>query len=182
MMAASMGTNPPDLSRLSPDQVSGLRDSLEGFRLLGVRDELVQKTLIQLMGGSSRRLTRVQLQDLSIDGEARSHRQNISARLGGELRLIAVEDIRYFLAEHKYVTVRYVEGSVLIEESLRSLEQEFENVFLRIHRNALVAMSAIVALEKDKSGGHKIKLRDIEETLEVSRRHLPNVRRVMKSL
>jgi len=130
---------------------------------------------------SAKRLTKVQMQNLNLE-DSSSQRKHISARLGGELRLINISDIRYFLAEHKYVTVRYAEGSVLIEESLRSLEDEFEGVFLRIHRNALVAKNAIVALEKDKSGGHKIKLNDVEEMLEVSRRHLPNVRKIMKSL
>jgi two-component system response regulator AlgR len=131
---------------------------------------------------SAKRLTKVQMENLNVEGQSSSRRQHISARLGGELRLISIDDIRYFLAEHKYVTVRYAEGSVLIEESLRSLEAEFEGLFLRVHRNALVAKNAIVALEKDKTGGHKIKLNDIEEMLEVSRRHLPNVRKVMKSL
>lgn len=131
---------------------------------------------------SARRLTRIQMENLNIEGEASAKRKHISARLGGELRLININDIRYFLAEHKYVTVRYEQGSVLIEESLRSLESEFEQQFLRIHRNALVAKDAIVALEKDKSGGHKLKLKDVDEMLEVSRRHLPNVRKIMKSL
>lgn len=131
---------------------------------------------------SAKRLTKVQMQNLNVEGQGGSHRKHISARLGGELRLINIADIRYFLAEHKYVTVRYTEGSVLIEESLRSLESEFAGQFLRIHRNALVATKAIAALEKDKSGGHKIKLKDIDEMLEVSRRHLPNVRKVMKAL
>jgi two-component system response regulator AlgR len=131
---------------------------------------------------SAKRLTRVQLENLNIDGGAKTARKHISARLGGELRLIDINEIRYFLAEHKYVTVRYSEGSVLIEESLRSLESEFEQQFLRIHRNALVAKNAIIALEKEKSGGHRIKLKDIDEVLEVSRRHLPTVRKVMKSL
>jgi len=131
---------------------------------------------------SARRLTKVQLENINVDGVSTTRRKHISARLGGELRLIDINDIRYFLAEHKYVTVRYPEGSVLIEESLRSLETEFEEEFLRIHRNALVAKGAIIALEKDKSGGHKIKLKDIDESLEVSRRHLPTVRKVMKSL
>jgi two-component system response regulator AlgR len=131
---------------------------------------------------SAKRLTRVQLENLNIEGGNKAARKHISARLGGELRLIDINDIRYFLAEHKYVTVRYPEGSVLIEESLRSLESEFEQQFLRIHRNALVAKNAIIALEKEKSGGHKIKLKGIDEALEVSRRHLPTVRKVMKSL
>ena len=131
---------------------------------------------------SAQRLTKVQMQNINIEGQDNSRRKHISARLGGELRLINISDIRYFLAEQKYVTVRYGEGSVLIEESLRSLEAEFDDLFLRIHRNALVAKGSIEALEKDKSGGHKIRLSDIDESLEVSRRHLPNIRKVMKSL
>ncbi len=131
---------------------------------------------------SAKRLTKVQMQSLNLDEQTGSRRKHISARLGGELRLINISDIRYFLAEHKYVTVRYTEGSVLIEESLRSLEAEFESVFLRIHRNALVALNAIEALEKSKSGAHKIRMTGVEETLEVSRRHLPYIRKVMKSL
>jgi len=131
---------------------------------------------------SAQHLTKAQMQNINVEGQASARRKNISARLGGELRLINISDIRYFLAEQKYVTVRYGEGSVLIEESLRSLEAEFDDLFLRIHRNALVAKKSIGALEKDKSGGHKIRLSDIDETLEVSRRHLPNIRKVMKAL
>jgi len=131
---------------------------------------------------SAKRLTKVQMQNLNVDEQTSSRRKHISARLGGELRLINISDIRYFLAEHKYVTVRYTEGSVLIEESLRSLEAEFEGVFIRIHRNALVALNAIEALEKSKSGAHRIRMAGVEETLEVSRRHLPHIRKVMKSL
>lgn len=131
---------------------------------------------------SARRLTKVQMQNISSEGKSDSRRKHISARLGGELRLVSISDIRYFLAEQKYVTVRYGDGTVLIEESLRSLEAEFDGLFLRIHRNALVAMESIEALEKDKRGGHKIRLRDIDESLEVSRRHLPNIRKVMKLL
>lgn len=147
------------------------------YLLKPIRKERLQEAL-----ESAKRLTKVQMESLNVSGQGEPQRKNISARLGGELRLIPVEDIRYFLAEHKYVTVRYGEGTVLIEESLRSLEDEFTGIFLRIHRNALVAMKDIVSLEKDKSGGHKIRLRDIDDSLEVSRRHLPNVRKVMKSL
>jgi two-component system response regulator AlgR len=147
------------------------------YLLKPIRKERLQEAL-----ESAKRLTKVQMESLNVSGQGQPQRKNISARLGGELRLIPVEDIRYFLAEHKYVTVRYGEGTVLIEESLRSLEDEFTGIFLRIHRNALVAMKDIVSLEKDRSGGHRISLRDIEDSLEVSRRHLPNVRKVMKSL
>jgi len=131
---------------------------------------------------AAKRLTRAQLQQLEHFTGDDEQRRHISARLGGELRLIPIEDIRYLQAEHKYVTVRYGQGTVLIEESLKSLEEEFPAVFLRIHRNALVALRFIASLEKERGGGHHLKLRDVQETLEVSRRHLPNVRKVMKTM
>lgn len=145
------------------------------YLLKPVRKERLERSL-----ESAKRLSRAQLQALKEqDDTGRSH---ISARLGGELRLIPIDDIRYFMAEHKYVTVRYTQGTVLIEESLRALEDAFEKVFLRIHRNALVSIRHIVALEKDKQGRHRVRLRDLEDAVEVSRRHLPTVRKVMKSI
>ncbi|MBI1423985.1 MAG: response regulator [Gammaproteobacteria bacterium] len=145
------------------------------YLLKPVRKERLEQAL-----GAARRLTRAQLQELERNVGENEQRQHISARLGGELRLIPIDEIRYLQAEHKYVTVRYGQGTVLIEESLKSLEEEFPTEFLRIHRNALVALKYIASLEKERSGGHHIKLRDVPETLEVSRRHLPNVRKVMK--
>jgi two-component system response regulator AlgR len=41
---------------------------------------------------------------------------------------------------------------MLIDESLKSLEQEFPDRFLRIHRNALVATRQLVGLEKGADG------------------------------
>lgn len=142
----------------------------------------IRKERLSAALGAARRLTRVQLQQLGRSTHHSHQRQHISARLGGELRLIPVKDIRYLQAEHKYVTLRYEQGTVLIEESLRSLEEEFPETFLRIHRNALVARYFMASLEKERGGGHRISLRDVPETLEVSRRHLPNVRKVMKMM
>ena len=146
------------------------------YLLKPIRKERLQDALANV-----KRLTRAQMQQIN-DSDATSERKHISARLGGELRLIPISDIRYFMAEHKYVTVRYTEGTVLIEESLRTLEENFANFFLRVHRNALVSIQHIAKLEKDKIGRHRVRLRNLDETLEVSRRHLPMVRKVMKAL
>ncbi|VAW98021.1 Two-component transcriptional response regulator, LuxR family [hydrothermal vent metagenome] len=147
------------------------------YLLKPIRKERLQDAL-----ESAKRLTKAQLEKLNLADQATQRRQHISARLGDELRLIDVNDILYLFAEHKYVTVRYTQGTVLIEESLRSLEEEFDDVFLRVHRNALVARKSIAALDKLKDGGHKVKLLGVEDTLEVSRRHLPTVRKIMKSM
>lgn len=128
-------------------------------------------------------LTRAQLQSLE-SMQAQTSRQpiNISARVQGGLQLIPVREVLYFLAEHKYVTVRYPAGEVLIEEPLKSLEQKFGDRFLRIHRNALVARQYIKGLRKDPRGKTYLSLQHCDNELEVSRRHLPEVRRFIKNL
>ena len=108
--------------------------------------------------------------------KARTH---ISSRTRRGIVLVPISDIYYFRAEHKYVTVRHKEGEVLIEDTLKELETEFGERFLRVYRNCLVSMEHIQALEKNSSGQPCIRLRGVEETLDVSRRHVAKVRQIM---
>lgn len=107
-------------------------------------------------------------------------RSHICVRNRGNLELIAVENIYYFYAEHKYVTLRHIEGEVLIEESLVSLEKEFGERFLRVHRNCLISVDQLQGLEKHSDGTHAVILKDCEDRLEVSRRHLSTVRKLLR--
>jgi two-component system response regulator AlgR len=113
---------------------------------------------------------------------AQTVRMVICTQRGGEMRLIPVEEIIYFQADQKYTTVKTASGEDLIEDSLKSLEQEFGERFARVHRNALVAVSRIERLEKSGLGGGKLRLRGLCETLEVSRRSLPTLRALLKRL
>ena len=108
-------------------------------------------------------------------------RQHICARVRGSLVLVPIDDIYYFNADHKYVTVRYTEGEVLIEDALKTLEIEFGDRFYRIHRNALINLLKVSGLNAENDG-HQVKFHDIDNTLEVSRRHLPGVRKIIKKL
>ncbi len=147
------------------------------YLLKPVRKQRLQQALL-----SAQRLSKAQLKALGNRDNDHDERKHISARLGGELRLIPIEEIRYFMAEHKYVTVRYLDGTVLIEESLKKLEHTFEQRFLRVHRNALVSVNHITALEKDREGKHRVRFRDLDDSVEVSRRHLPTIRKLMRSV
>lgn len=129
--------------------------------------------------GNARRLTRAQASQL--DGEVGGVRSHICVRVRGNLHLLPVSDIRYFRADHKYVTVRTGEAEFLIEEPLKDLEDEFSARFVRIHRNALVAADFIVGLEKDSETQCVVVLSGVEERLEVSRRHQPGVRARLKA-
>lgn len=113
---------------------------------------------------------------------SQKRRTHLSARLRGGLRLIAIEDIYYLQADEKYVVVHHSRGEDLIEESLKSLEQEFGNFFLRIHRNCLVAQSEFQELRRDNDGSVHAILRHGKQALEVSRRCVPVLREQLKHL
>ena len=101
---------------------------------------------------------------------ARAGRSHVAARLGDQLRLIPIADVYYFSADQKYTTVRHRHGSELIEDSLRALEEEFAARFVRVHRNALVNIDYLAAVERDAEGQHHVLLRELDERLAVSRR------------
>lgn len=110
-------------------------------------------------------------------------RSHISANVRGNIVLIPIKEIYYFFAEEKYITLRWTKGEVLINETLKDLEQEFAGQFLRIHRSTLVAVSHISSMNKENSTGHfYVKLKESDISLEISRRHLPTVRKVLKDL
>lgn len=109
-------------------------------------------------------------------------RQHISAHLRGSIKLIPIEDIYYFHSDSKYVAVHHQNGEVLIDDPLKSLEQEFGDRFTRIHRNSLVANSCIEALEKVSDNHFQLRLRGCDTLLEVSRRQLPVVRKLISNM
>ncbi len=109
-------------------------------------------------------------------------RTHISYHFRGEVRLIPVNQIYYFLADKKYVVVHWKEGEALLTDALKELEQEFAGQFLRIHRSTLVAMGQIRSLIRKKNGRSYIHLKALDESLEVSRRHLQNVKKLLKDM
>jgi two-component system, LytTR family, response regulator AlgR len=109
-------------------------------------------------------------------------RTHLCARMRGSLKLVAVSDVLYFLAEDKYVVVKHAGGEVLVEESLKALEHEFEDRFVRIHRNCLVAIERLAGLKRTTDGRVFADVRGIEAPLEVSRRNLPGLRKLVKTL
>ena len=109
-------------------------------------------------------------------------RSHLSARLRGCLRLIPVDDIRFLQAEEKYVVVHHARGEDLVEESLKSLENEFGDRFTRIHRNCLVAWDEFAELRRSPDGQVHAILRHGGMPLEVSRRCLPLLRERLKHL
>ncbi|MBK9346924.1 MAG: response regulator transcription factor [Burkholderiales bacterium] len=98
---------------------------------------------------------------------------------------VPLRQVVYFKAELKYVTVRTAARSYILDGSLNELEAKYPQQFLRIHRNALIARSAVRALEKhdeaEEGEGWAVRLHGVDEWLAVSRRQLSTVRSLIKA-
>lgn len=133
-----------------------------GYLLKPIRKEKLAAALAH-----AGRLSRPQLQKVADPAQARSH---IAVRHRDGLRLIPLGEVQFFFAEQKYTTVRHLKGEDLIEDSLRSLEDEFGTLFVRIHRNALVSVRYLEGIERNADGQYFVRLRGCEAPLQVSRR------------
>ena len=97
-----------------------------------------------------------------------------------KVQRVPLSEIVYLKAEQKYVVVRTATQSYLMDGSLTDLQARLGEPFIRIHRNALVARSAMRQLERrdDPDGGEgwALQVMPTGEWLMVSRRQLAAVK------
>lgn len=124
------------------------------------------------------------IQRLAVQQAPRSGQQRtqITAKTRRGVELIPLEDIYFFLADQKYVTVYHRGGEHLLDETLKELEEEFAEHFVRVHRNSLVAIKHIAALERMPQGQYQIRLTGSEERPIISRRHVSGVKELLKMI
>jgi two-component system response regulator AlgR len=104
----------------------------------------------------------------------------LSVTQRGVTRRIPLHDILCLKADHKYVEVHHRDGVALSDASLKSIEEQFPGRFLRIHRNALVDPARVRELRRAPDGRALLIIEGLELSLEVSRRHLPRVRALLR--
>lgn len=104
----------------------------------------------------------------------------LHARVRGETLRIALDRVLYLVAEDKYVNAHLVDGSVLLEDSLKSLQEAHPERLVRLHRNSLVPRERLLGLRSLPDGGAEARIAGCEERLEVSRRNLPAVRKLLR--
>lgn len=93
----------------------------------------------------------------------------ITAGTGRETRLIMVDDVAYFRADHKYTVAVTAAGEALLRKPIRELLEQLDpTVFKQIHRSTIVNLKAIASIVRDDSGKGTVRLRQRPETLTVS--------------
>lgn len=164
------------------------RHALEAFELNAL-DYLMKPVRAERLAAALKKAAHARAPDRERLGDAAGRlqaagarpREHLSVAERNRIVLVAVDDIVYLKAEQKYVTLRTRAREHLVEESLVSLEREFASLFVRVHRNCLVARGAIRGFERVAAGGGdeahwQVVLDGVEERLPVSRRQWPALR------
>ena len=103
----------------------------------------------------------------------------------GRLLRVPLAEVVYLKAELKYITVRTVAKTYILDGSLSELEEKYKAQFMRIHRNAIIARRSVRALERhvdpEEGEGWAVRLDGVEELLFVSRRQVAAVREAISS-
>jgi two-component system response regulator AlgR len=122
-----------------------------------------------------------------LERAAAGAREFFSVTERNRIVLVPVGEVLFLKAELKYVTLRTKAGEHLIEEPLVSIEREFAERFVRVHRNCLVARGAIRGFERGGGGADggeeephwNVVLEGVPERLPVSRRQWPVVKALL---
>jgi two-component system response regulator AlgR len=148
-----------------------------GYLLKPVKAEQLLQVLEK-----AQKLNKIQRLAVQQPAQRENQRSHISAKTRRGVELIPLEDVRYFFADQKYVTVYHRNGEHLLDETLKELEEEFAGRFVRVHRNSLVSIKHIAALERNAQGQYLIRFVDSEASPIVSRRHVSDLKELLKML
>jgi two-component system LytT family response regulator len=107
---------------------------------------------------------------------------SIPVKLGDRMLFVRIEDVSYFSAEEKYVSIITKDGKTyLCDFPLKSLEEKLGEGFLRIHRSLLVNVSRIKEINKHFNSCFIIKIDDHAQTrLQSGRGYYEQVKRLME--
>jgi DNA-binding LytR/AlgR family response regulator len=105
-----------------------------------------------------------------LPGAGKAYLRWIRASVGESTRQIAVDDVFYFQAQDKYVSVYTKEGESLIRTPLSELAEQLDpNEFWQIHRSTIVNVNRIASTHRDVMGHTIVRLKDSKTELPVSR-------------
>ncbi|HEY0197291.1 MAG TPA: LytTR family DNA-binding domain-containing protein [Rhodanobacter sp.] len=141
---------------------------------LGAVDYLLKPVRLERLRDALQRAQR-RLNDIPREPVSYLH-----GRMRGEQVRIALNEVISLVADDKYVTVQHHRGELLIEESLRQLEETYPEQLIRLHRNCLVPPARLLGIRTLADGRVLARLDGTEQSPEISRRNLPAVRKLLR--
>ena len=147
-----------------------------GYLLKPIKKDALEKALEK-----ASKLTKPQTLKRDKDSP-NTHKKNITIKGHRGVQLIAVDSIRAFIADQKYIRIISTQEESLIDGTLKELEAEWHPVFIRIHRNTLVSSQHIQGLDRDSEGQYHVRLADCDLTPTISRRYVSTVKTFLEKI
>ncbi len=140
---------------------------------LGAVDYLLKPVRVERLRDALKRVRQ------RLDAQPREPAGWLHARVRGEPVRIALDEVICLLAEEKYVVAHRAGDQLLLDESLRQLEETYPDL-IRLHRNCLVPAHRLVGLKTLADGRVLARLAGTDFSPEVSRRNLPALRKLLR--
>ncbi|WP_233840298.1 LytTR family DNA-binding domain-containing protein [Dyella sp. 2HG41-7] len=141
---------------------------------LGATDYLLKPVGVERLRDALKRVRQ------RLESQPREPAGWLHARVRGEPVRMALDEVIYLLAEEKYVVAHRAGDQLLLDESLRQLEETYPDRLIRLHRNCLVPAHRLVGLKTLADGRVLARLTGTDFSPEVSRRNLPAVRKLLR--
>jgi len=94
----------------------------------------------------------------------------IQASVGNEVRMIAADEVLFFISDEKYTRVQTAQQAALIRRPIKELIAELDPAqFWQIHRSTVINVRAITGVSRDYRGRQLVSIKGSNEKLEVSR-------------
>ncbi|MFT6028667.1 MAG: two-component system response regulator AlgR [Oleiphilaceae bacterium] len=158
--------------------ISAFKYNAIGYLLKPVRKE----ELVQALS-NSQKLNQLQVKQaiLQIDTKLEDAKTFVANTWQGQ-ELIPFDSIYFFKSDHKYLTVVHEQGQTLSDQTLKDLEQQFQDLLIRVHRNTLINKRFISSLVKKQGGHYEVHIKNCSQKVSVSRRHVSDIKNFLSSL
>lgn len=138
------------------------------YLLKPVSNKRLLQTMAKLKRGETTELVGIQSWLKKIDRQS-NYLVWLRTGLDDTTKLLAVEQVVFFRAEHKYTSVFTANQEHLIRMPLKALEAKLDpDVFWRIHRSVIVRVDQIASAKRDVRGRYTLTLRQRAESLRCS--------------
>lgn len=87
--------------------------------------------------------------------------QRIPVESKGKVRVVPVAEIDYIVAAGVYAELHVADRRYIVRESMQTLEERLDpNVFMRIHRSAIVRISLVDVFLRGEGGDYEVQLKN----------------------